>query len=67
MSELNKPHFQDADKAREYLEAVRWPEGAICPHCGVVGNHYALTGKSTRVDTARHSARNGPRNSSHPT
>lgn len=48
MSELNKPHFQDPDKAREYLEATRWPEGPICPHCGIVGGHYALTGKATR-------------------
>lgn len=42
------PHFQDADKAREYLEALRWPNGVICPHCGVVGDHYKLQGKSTR-------------------
>lgn len=48
MSELNKPHFQDPDKARKYLEAMRWPNGAICPHCAVIGGHYALTGKATR-------------------
>lgn len=42
------PHFQDADKAREYLEALRWPNGVVCPHCGVVGDHYKLQGKSTR-------------------
>jgi len=34
---LLEPHFQDEDKAREYLEAMRWPEGPICPHCGVIG------------------------------
>ncbi len=45
---LNQPQFQDADKAREYLEALRWPEGVVCPHCGVVGGHYLLQGKSTR-------------------
>ena len=28
------PIFQDEDKAREVLEATRWPEGPICPHCG---------------------------------
>lgn len=28
------PIFQDENKAREALEAVRWPDGAICPHCG---------------------------------
>jgi transposase-like protein len=26
--------FQDPDKAREYLEAQRWPNGPVCPHCG---------------------------------
>src|SRR6266478_5654543 len=34
---LLEPHFQDEDKAREYLEAARWPEGPVCPHCGLVG------------------------------
>lgn len=41
---LNQPHLQDADKAREYLEALRWPNGVTCPHCGSVGKHLALTG-----------------------
>jgi transposase-like protein len=48
-SHLNKPQFQNADKAREYLEAVRWPNGPICPHCGTVSkDHYALQGKAHR-------------------
>lgn len=25
--------YQDEDKARELLERLRWPHGAICPHC----------------------------------
>lgn len=41
-------HFQDADKAREYLERLRWPNGPVCPHCGVVGDHYALKGAAHR-------------------
>ena len=45
---LNQPQFQDADKAREYLEAQVWPNGRICPHCGVIGEHYVLSGKSAR-------------------
>jgi transposase-like protein len=45
---LNQPHFQDAEKAREYLEALRWPNGAICPHCGVIGGHYKLEGNAHR-------------------
>ena len=28
------PHFQDADKAREFIENLRWPDGPVCPHCG---------------------------------
>jgi transposase-like protein len=26
--------FSDADKARVYLESLRWPGGPVCPHCG---------------------------------
>jgi transposase-like protein len=45
---LNQPHFQDPEKAREYLEAQVWPNGRVCPHCGAIGTHYALHGKSAR-------------------
>lgn len=45
---LNQPQFQDEDKAREYLEALRWPSGTVCPHCGSVEGHYHLQGKSHR-------------------
>jgi transposase-like protein len=40
-------HFSDEDKAREFLEKKRWPEGPVCPHCGEIGNAYKLapTGK----------------------
>ena len=31
---LTDPRFQDAEKAREWLEAQRWPNGPFCPHCG---------------------------------
>jgi transposase-like protein len=40
------PHFSDEDKAREYLEAQRWPDGPICPHCGLEGKAYKLTPKA---------------------
>jgi transposase-like protein len=26
-------HFATDEAAREYLEAVRWPNGPVCPHC----------------------------------
>jgi transposase-like protein len=41
-SAIIAPHFQDADKTREFLEMKRWPEGPICPHCGVIGESYKL-------------------------
>lgn len=49
MSDLNKPIFQDADKAREFLEAQRWPNGAFCPHCSEVE-------KVTKMEGAAHRA-----------
>ena len=48
MCNLTDPIYQDADKAREHLEALRWPDGPVCPHCGVIDNAHEMTGKSTR-------------------
>lgn len=31
---FQNPIFQDETKAREALEAVLWPEGPVCRHCG---------------------------------
>ncbi|MEW5910957.1 MAG: IS1595 family transposase [Thermodesulfobacteriota bacterium] len=45
---MQAPYFQDEDKAREYLESIRWPEGPICPHCGGHEKTYRLEGKSHR-------------------
>ncbi len=47
-ADLFSPHFQDADKARVYLEKLRWSDGVACPHCGVIGDHYELKGKAHR-------------------
>lgn len=48
--ELTNPIFNDPDKAREHLEAQRWPDGANCPHCGVVGEDHVtkITGAFSR-------------------
>ncbi len=48
MCDLTAPYFQDEEKAREYLEAQRWPQGPVCPHCGGVEKIYAFKGKSAR-------------------
>ena len=34
---ITAPYFHDNDKAREYLESVRWPDGPVCPHCKTEG------------------------------
>jgi transposase-like protein len=33
-SDLQNPAFSDENAAREALEAIRWPDGPFCPHCG---------------------------------
>jgi transposase-like protein len=38
------PQFQDADKARNFLEKLRWPNGPVCPHCNCA-TAYKLTAK----------------------
>lgn len=40
--------YHDEDVARRHLEKIQWPNGPICPHCGVIGEATALKGKSTR-------------------
>ncbi|MGA2313006.1 MAG: IS1595 family transposase [Xanthobacteraceae bacterium] len=34
------PHFQSPEAAREWLEKLRWPEGPVCSHCGVINHAY---------------------------
>jgi len=49
MPALNALHFHDDDKAREYLESIRWPDGQpVCPKCGSIADHYRLEGKAHR-------------------
>lgn len=50
MFDLTNPIYHDADKAREHLEALHWPNGPVCPHCGNcdADRITKLKGKSTR-------------------
>jgi transposase-like protein len=34
MLELSNPIYQDPEAARQHLEAIQWPNGPVCPHCG---------------------------------
>ncbi len=49
MSVLDDKRFHDEAAAYRFVEAHVWPEGRICPHCGVVGESGKLKGKSTRL------------------
>src|SRR5215475_14605508 len=46
---LDEPRFRDERAAYSYVETQIWPDGRICPHCGVVDRSGALNGKSTRI------------------
>ena len=48
---LLAPQYRDEDAAREHIEKTRWPDGPVCPHCGLVNEAYRLTpqfGSKTR-------------------
>jgi len=47
--DYSNPIFHDEAKAREWLERRLWPEGPICPHCGVVNQATQLKGKAHRA------------------
>jgi len=48
-----QPHFTAEDTARAFLEAQRWPDKAVCPHCGVIGEAYKLEPKPGAKTHAR--------------
>lgn len=50
MFDLTNPIYTDAEKAREHLEKIHWPNGPICPHCSNSDQTRItkLEGKSTR-------------------
>lgn len=43
MDDILAPRFIDPVAARKHLEALRWPDGAECPHCNLI-NATAITG-----------------------
>ena len=47
--DLRSAIYHDEDAARAHLESVLWPEGPVCPHCGVMGDRiHLMQGKTTR-------------------
>jgi transposase-like protein len=47
-SKITAAAMQNDEAALVYLEAVLWPDGPTCPHCGATDRIYELKGKSTR-------------------
>lgn len=45
---LNVAHFANEEAAIEYVETRLWPDGPVCPHCGIVGEARRSKGKTTR-------------------
>ena len=45
---FEESYFNNPEAAREHLEAIRWPDGPFCPHCGEVERVKPLKGKSHR-------------------
>lgn len=39
---FTEPRFTNEDAARSHLEALRWPRGPVCPHCGCIERNSKL-------------------------
>jgi transposase-like protein len=44
----NDPIFNDETAARAHLEALRWPNGPVCPHCGGHGDDVSAVQKTDK-------------------
>jgi transposase-like protein len=40
--------FSDEAEAYRLVESIRWPNGPVCPHCGVIDRAYHLKNQKTR-------------------
>ena len=45
MTSLSEPRFHDEEAATKHIEASRWPNGVICPHCRS-GDVHRMAGKT---------------------
>jgi transposase-like protein len=49
---LARPYFADEAAAWELMESLRWPDGPVCPHCGVVDQATFLTPRDGQRTTS---------------
>jgi transposase-like protein len=47
-ADIQAKAFTDNDVAREAIEALMWPNGPVCAHCGCTGKIGKVEGKSAR-------------------
>ena len=46
---ISQAHFQNEEAAYAYVEALLWPNGPVCPHCGATHRISKMEGKATRI------------------
>jgi len=46
-------NFSDEASAIKYLESKLWPDGPVCPHCGVVGEAFEMHSKADTTNKMR--------------
>lgn len=44
---LSAKHFHDEQAAFDHIEALLWPNGPVCPHCGGEGYAMRVIGKAS--------------------
>ena len=52
-SVLSEPYFTDEQAAFDRLEAIVWPDGIVCPHCGTIGKAHPLRGVKDKLGRVR--------------
>lgn len=56
MFDLTNEIYTNADKAREHPEAIHWPNGPVCPHCGNIDadvHHQYAEGEEVSTKTKK--------------
>jgi transposase-like protein len=48
MINIDSPIYRDKNKARQYVENLRWADGRYCPHCGETEHTAFVRGKKHR-------------------
>jgi len=50
---LLAPQYRDEDAARQHIENILWPDGPVCPHCGLINEATKLRPDNSSKTHAR--------------